>query len=95
MKKNLCLMPSADTQMHEWKKHGACGPGQRQGLLGFGRRPAQGAQDSDLYQLAKDGRMVSAAVVHEFVKGNPMLKGHEDAIQVQTMPAPAKPARSG
>lgn len=92
MKKNLCLMPSADTQMHEWKKHGACGPW-ASGKAYWDSAAAlhKALKIPDLYQLAKDGRMVSAAVVHEFVKGNPMLKGHEDAIQVQTMPAPGKP----
>jgi ribonuclease T2 len=92
LQKHLCIMPSATTQMHEWKKHGACGPWTSGGAYWQSVAKLNAMlKKPDLYKLAKDGRMVSAAVVHEFTRLNPMLQGHEDAIQVQTMPAPGKP----
>lgn len=91
MQKHLCIMPSATTQMHEWKKHGACGPWTSGGAYWQSvARLYATLKKPDLYKLATQGRMVSAAVVHEFVKANPSLADHEDAIQVQTMPAPGK-----
>lgn len=92
LQKHLCLMPSAETQMHEWKKHGACGPWTSGGAYWQSvARLYASIKKPDLYKLAKQGRMVPDAVVHEFTSSNPKWKGHEDAIRVQTMPAPGKP----
>ncbi|WDF72804.1 ribonuclease T2 family protein [Novosphingobium sp. KACC 22771] len=88
LQKHLCIMPSAATQMHEWKKHGACGPWTSGGAYWqSAARLYAKLKKPDLYKLAKDGRMVSDAVIHAFVDANPMFKDNEKAIQVQTMPA--------
>lgn len=92
LQKHLCIMPSAATQMHEWKKHGACGPWTSGGAYWQSAAKLKAMlKIPDLYKLARDGRMVSGAVAHEFMKANPLFKDNEAAIQVQTMPAPGKP----
>lgn len=71
VRRNVCMMPSARMQAHEWAKHGSCMVGSPGAYFEVTRILWNGLRMPDFDRLARDPALTAGAIREAFVAANP------------------------
>ena len=71
LKRNLCMMPSARMQAHEWGKHGACMVRRPESYFKVTRILWDGLRLPDLDRLSKEDELTAGGLRARFTAANP------------------------
>ncbi len=71
LKRNLCMMPSARMQAHEWARHGACMARSPAKYFEITRILWEGLRLPDFDRLSKDEPLTAGAIRARFAAANP------------------------
>lgn len=76
--RNICMMPGAEMQAHEWAKHGSCMARQPEKYFAVTRVLWNGLRWPDFDRLSKDDPLTAGTIRQAIVAANPGWRG--DAI---------------
>jgi len=71
VRRNLCMMPSAAMQAHEWAKHGACMAGRPETYFKLTRILWDGLRLPDFDRLSRDDELTAGAIREAIAGANP------------------------
>lgn len=75
VRRNLCMMPSARMQAHEWAKHGACMVGRPETYFKVARILWNGLRLPDFDRLSREDGLTAGAIREAIASANPGWRG--------------------